>query len=84
LHNTFFKLFLLALLCLRAVSSAAMRQKEPCEFCGLPVAKGGAHDSHVHFKHLHELLARIRAKPAWQVAMLRFGIAPKQLTWPHT
>ncbi len=38
-------------------------------------------DSHVHFKHLPELLARLRANPVVQVALLQMGISPKQLKY---
>lgn len=38
--------------------------KIPCEFCGKPIAKGGAMESHIHFKHLAEALERFRNNPA--------------------
>lgn len=54
--------------------------KITCEFCGREIAKGGAYDAHVYFKHRREMIARFRANPVVQVALLQFGIAPKQLT----
>lgn len=41
-----------------------MATKQPCEFCGKMIAKGGAMESHVHFKHLAEVLERFRNNPA--------------------
>jgi len=40
-----------------------MATEQPCEFCGKMIAKGGAMESHVHFKHLGEVLERFRNNP---------------------
>jgi len=47
--------------------------KIPCKYCGRLITKGGAMDSHVHFKHLCEVLEEFRGNPIVQFWLAYWG-----------
>ena len=54
-------------------------QKIPCEFCGKLCAVGGAYQSHVHFKHVGEVIERFSNQLLLQHFAYWYEIQPKLL-----